>query len=101
MLSRWSSSDGAELVVPDPEVERKAKLAAEAKAEYAEAKAEVKQKLGKALDQIENSQTRSVPIACLRLQRRTWAAATRSRCEGGSNCSAQDVPGSLRPSRTC
>ena len=28
--------DGAELVVPDPEAERKAKLAAEAKAEYAE-----------------------------------------------------------------
>ena len=45
--------DGADLVVPDPEAERKAKLAAEAKAEYAEAKAEVKQKLGKALDQIE------------------------------------------------
>ncbi len=45
--------DGAELVVPDPEAERKAKLAAEAKAEYAEAKAEVKQKLGRALDQIE------------------------------------------------
>lgn len=45
--------DGSELVVPDPEAERKAKLAAEAKAEYAEAKAEVKQKLGRALDQIE------------------------------------------------
>ena len=45
--------DGAELVVPDPEAERKAKLAADAKAEYAEAKAEVKQKLGRALDQIE------------------------------------------------
>lgn len=45
--------DGSELVVPDPEAERKAKLAAEAKAEYAEAKAEVEQKLGRALDQIE------------------------------------------------
>lgn len=45
--------DGSELVVPDPEAERKAKLAAEAKAEYAQAKTEVKQKLGKALDQIE------------------------------------------------
>ncbi len=45
--------DGADLVVPDPEAERKAKLAAEAKAEYAEAKADVKKKLDRALDQIE------------------------------------------------
>lgn len=45
--------DGADLVVPDPEAERKAKLAAEAKAEYAEAKAEVKDKLTKVLDQVE------------------------------------------------
>ena len=45
--------DGADLVVPDPEAERKARLAAEAKAEYAEAKAEVKEKLTKVLDNVE------------------------------------------------
>ena len=45
--------DGAELVVPDPEAERKAKLAAEAKAEYAEAKAQVKKTVDKVLDSVE------------------------------------------------
>lgn len=45
--------DGADLVVPDPEAERKAKLAAEARQEYAEAKAQVKKTVGKVLDSVE------------------------------------------------
>ena len=40
-------------MVPDPEAERKAKLAAEAKQEYAEAKAQVKKTVGKVLDSVE------------------------------------------------
>ena len=40
--SRWSSATVPTWSCPNPEAERKAKLAAEAKAEYAEAKAEVK-----------------------------------------------------------
>lgn len=44
---------GVELVVPDPEAERKAKLAAQAKREAAEAKAEVKKQLDRVLDTVE------------------------------------------------
>lgn len=50
---RLVETDGSDLVVPDTEAERKAKLAAEAKAEYAQVKAETKQKVNRVLDQIE------------------------------------------------
>lgn len=50
---RMVETDGADLVVPDAEAERKAKLAAEAKAEYAEMKKDVSKKLGHVLDQVE------------------------------------------------
>lgn len=45
--------DGADLVVPDPEAEERAKRAAEAKKEYAEAKETVKKNLNKVLDGVE------------------------------------------------
>lgn len=45
--------DASDLVIPDPEAERKAKLAAEAKAEYAETKEKALKSVNKALDQIE------------------------------------------------
>ena len=45
--------DGTDLVVPDPEAERKAALAAEARKEAAEAKEKVKMNLNKVLDGVE------------------------------------------------
>ena len=45
--------DGAELVVPDPEAEKKAAEAAKTRAENEKNKAEVKKTLNKALDQVE------------------------------------------------
>ena len=45
--------DGAELVVPDPEAEKKALEAAQAKKDAEKLKAEAKQKLTRVLDQVE------------------------------------------------
>ena len=45
--------DGSELVVPDPEAEKKAADAAKAHAEAEKAKAEAKKKISAALDKVE------------------------------------------------
>ena len=50
---RMAPCDPAELVVPDPEAEKKAAQAAQAKAEAAEAAASARKKLDHALDQVE------------------------------------------------
>lgn len=50
---RLETFDGSDLVVPDPEAERKAALAAEAKRDAAKAKAQAKQQINRILDTVE------------------------------------------------
>ena len=45
--------DGSDLVIPDPEAEKKALQAAQAKKDAEKLKAEAKQKLNRVLDQME------------------------------------------------